>query len=182
MDNFFWESTNYPRFPWHCARFLGRLDSLSVLFTTKTSMSATRASDFHPTGLHGAEERRDFDGHSLTAKYELRLIKVCDEVSMCLCFWLAAAIGTRQERLPPLLVDPACMLKLAWSTCRVKHLRWRRSKDVAVVMWLPPPWTIREPLSLPWCTCLVFFSRSSSPELSHGVVMSLDRQHAAHAG
>ena len=60
-------------------------------------------------------------------------------------------------------------------------LRWRRSKDVAVVMWLPPPWTIREPLSLPWCGCLVFFSRSSSLELSHGVAMSLDRQRAAHA-
>ena len=64
---------------------------------------------FTPTRLHGAEERRDFD-----ANYELRLIKVCDEVSMRLCFWLAAAISTRQERLPSLLVDPACMLKLAW--------------------------------------------------------------------
>ena len=180
--NFLWRNKLAPVSHGHCARLLGRLDSLSVLFTTKTSMSATRASDFHPTGLRGAEGRRDFDGHSLTANYELRLIKVCDEVSMCLCFWLAAVIGTRQERLPPLLVDPACMLKLAWSTCRVKHLRWRRSKDVAVVMWLPPPWTIREPLSLPWCKCLVFFSRSSSPELSHSVMTSLYRQRAAHAG
>ena len=55
-----------------------------------------------------------FGERSLTANYELRLIKVCDEVSMRLCFWLTAAIGTRQERLPSLLVDPACMLKLAW--------------------------------------------------------------------
>ena len=86
-------------------------------FTTKNSMSATRASDFHPTGLHGAEECRHFDGHSLTANHELRLIKVCDEVSMCLCFWLAAAIGTRQERLPSLVADPACMLKLSWCKC-----------------------------------------------------------------
>ena len=77
-------------------------------------MSATRASDFHPTGLHGAEECRDYDGCSLTTNYDLSLIKVCDEVSMRLCFWLTAAIGTRQERLPSLLVDPACMLKLAW--------------------------------------------------------------------
>ena len=161
--------TNSSRFPWHCARRSGRLDSLSVPFTTKTAMSATRASDFHPTGLHGAEECRDFDGRSLTANCELRLIKVCDEedalsvpsstknimsatrasdmcpkgpnctkecrdddwlsltgnfelmlikvcdeVSMCFCFWLTPAIATRQERLPPLLVDPTCMLKLAW--------------------------------------------------------------------
>ena len=77
-------------------------------------MSATRASDFYPTGPHGAEECRDFDGHSLTANYELRLIKVCDEVSVRLCFWLTAAIAVRQERLPSLLVDPACMLKVAW--------------------------------------------------------------------
>ena len=102
---------------------------------------------------------------------------------MRLCFWLTAAIEIRQERLPSLLVDPACKLKLAWcaSTCRVKHSLWRRSKDVAIVMWLPPPWTIREPLSLPLCKCLVFFSRSSSLELSHGVMMSLARQRAAHS-
>ena len=100
--SFFCGKTNSTRFPWHCARLSGRLDSLSVPFTTKTFTSALRASDFHPTRLHGAEECRDFDGHSLTANHELRLIKVCDEVSMCLCFWLAAAIGTRQERLPSL--------------------------------------------------------------------------------
>ena len=64
------------------ARLSGRLDSLSVPFTTKTSMSAMRASDFYPTGPHGVEERRDFDGRSLTANCELRLIKVCDEVIM----------------------------------------------------------------------------------------------------
>ena len=85
-----------------------------MLFTTKTFTSALRASDFSRQGPHGAEECRDFDWLSLTANFELMLIKVCDEVSMRLCFWLTAAIGTRQERLPPLLVDPACMLKLAW--------------------------------------------------------------------
>ena len=74
----------------------------------KNYISVLRASDFYPTGPHGAEECRDFDGHSLTANYDLRLIKVCDEVSMRLCFWLAAAIATRQERLPSLFVDPAC--------------------------------------------------------------------------
>ena len=176
IGQLFWERTNSSRFPWHRARLSGRLDSLSVPFTTKTSMSAARASDFYPIGHHGAEECRDFDWLSLTVNFELMLIKVCDEVSMRLCFWLTAAIGPRQERLPPLLVDPACMLKLACaSTCRVKTLRLRRSKDVAVVMWLPPPWTIREQLSLPWCECLVFFSRSSSPELSHGVGSSTRR-------
>ena len=94
------------------ARLSGRLDSLSVPFTTKTFMSVLRPPIFYPTGPHGAKECRDFDGHSLTANFDLRLIKVCDEVSMC--FWLTAATCTRQERLPSLLVDPACMLKLSW--------------------------------------------------------------------
>ena len=107
IGQLFWERTNSSRFPWHRARLSGRLDSLSVPFTTKTSMSAARASDFHPTGHHGAEECRDFDWLSLTANFELMLIKVCDEVSMRLCFWLTAAIGPWQERLPSLLVDPA---------------------------------------------------------------------------
>ena len=69
-------------------------------------MSALRAYDLYPTGPHDAKECRDFDGRSLTANYDLRLIKVCDNVSLRSCFWLAAAIGTGQERLPSLLVDP----------------------------------------------------------------------------
>ena len=113
-DNFFCGKTNSSRLSWPCARLSGRPDSLSVPSSTKNAMSALRASDFYPTGPHGAEECRDFDGHSLTGIYELRLIKVCDEVSMRSCFWLIAAIAIRQERLLSLLVDPACMLKLAW--------------------------------------------------------------------
>ena len=77
-------------------------------------MSATRASDVFPHGLNCTKDCRNFDGRSLTANYELMLMKVCDEVSMRLCFWLTAVIATRQERLPSLLVDPACKLKLAW--------------------------------------------------------------------
>ena len=33
---------------------------------------------------------------------------MCDEVSMCLCFWLTAVVARRSEQLPPLLVDPTC--------------------------------------------------------------------------
>ena len=43
-------------------------------------------------------------GSHLTGNFELMLIKVCDEVSMRLSFLLTAAIATRQERLPSLLV------------------------------------------------------------------------------
>ena len=75
--------TNSLRFPWHRARLSGRLDSLSVPFTTKTFTSALRGSDFLPNRTP----------------------------------WLTAAIAIRQERLPSLLVDPACMLKLAWCKC-----------------------------------------------------------------
>ena len=33
---------------------------------------------------------------------------MCDEVSMCLCFWLTAVVARRPEQLPSLLVDPTC--------------------------------------------------------------------------
>ena len=124
---------------------------------------------------------RDLDWRSPTANYELMLMKVRDEVSMRLCFRLTAVIGTRQERLPSLLVDPACKLNLRGaSTCRVKHSPLaeiegcRRCRVAAITV------TLREPLSFLWCKCVVFFSHSSSRELSHGVVMSLARQRAAH--
>ena len=77
-------------------------------------MSAPVASDVYPNGPNCTKECRDYDGRSLTASYELRLLKVCDEVSTRLCFLLTAVIATRQEQMPSLLVGPACMLKLAW--------------------------------------------------------------------
>ena len=183
MGELFWEKTNSSRFSWPCARLSGRRDSLSVSSSPKTFMSATRASGLYPHGPTCTKDCRDFDWRSLTANFELMLVEVCHEMSMRLCFWLTAVIATRQERLPSLLVDPACKLKL----CVVRehaglNIRlWRRSKDVAVVVWLPPRWRISEPLSLPLCNGLVFFCHSSSPELSHGVVMSLARQGPAHA-
>ena len=83
-------------------------------------MSALRASDLYLSGTHGAKVCRDFDGRTLTANYELMLMKVCREVSMRLCFWLTAVIATRHEQLLFLLVDPACKLNLRGaSTCRV---------------------------------------------------------------
>ena len=77
-------------------------------------MSATRASDVYPNGPNCTKDCRDDDWLSLTGDFELMLIKVCDEVSIRLCFLLTAAIAIGQEWLPSLFVDPACMLKLAW--------------------------------------------------------------------
>ena len=84
--------------------FFQGLDALSVPSSTKKSMSAPRASDVYPKGPNCTKGCRDDDWLSLTGNFELMLIKVCDEVSMRLCFLLTAAIATRQERLPSILV------------------------------------------------------------------------------
>ena len=67
-------------------------------------MSAPRASDVYPNGPNCTKDCRDDDWLSLTGNFEMMLMKVCDEVSMRVCFLLTAAIAIRQERLPSLLV------------------------------------------------------------------------------
>ena len=114
MGQPFWEKQIPPVIRGEAHGFSGRPDSLSVPSSPKTFMSATRASDLYPHGPNCTKDRRDLDWRSLTANYELMLMKVCHEVSMRLCFWLTAVIATQQERLPALLVDPACKFKLAW--------------------------------------------------------------------
>ena len=142
----------------------------------KNSMSAPRACDLRPKGPNGAKDGRHFDGRSFTANLKLRLMRVCDEVSMRSCFLLTAVIATQQEQLPSLLVDPTCILKLAWCA----HMEVKFEWYVAFVLWLPPLWESREHLSCTWSKCHMFFSDFSSPKLPHGVVMSLDLQRAEH--
>ena len=149
----------------------------------KKSMSATRASDVYPHGPNCEKECRDFDWRSLTGNFELRLIKVCGEVGMRSCFLLTAAIAIRQERLPSLLVDPACMLKLAWckhmqgKTFASAEIEGSRRFHVAATTVDIPRTVVASHGAHAWCSSLF----SSSLELSHGLVMSLDRQRAAHS-
>ena len=49
-------------------------------------MSELCASGWYPTGPQDAKECRDLDGRALTLNFELRVITVCDEVSLRLWF------------------------------------------------------------------------------------------------
>ena len=82
---------------WQCARLFREIGFALRAFQHENSMSAPRASQMDQ---NCTKDCRDFDCRSFTASYELRLIKVCDEVSMCLCFWLTAVVARRPEQLP----------------------------------------------------------------------------------
>ena len=108
----FWRRTNSVHHPWRSA-WLFQGDKMRYPCRPARKTPCLRRV-LPMCGPNCTKDCRDDDWLSLTRNYALMLKKVCDEVSTRLCFWLTAAIAIRQERLPSLLVDPACELKLAW--------------------------------------------------------------------
>ena len=119
------EKLSFERESFRCRCQLRKAVSGEIEIRTLRAFPARRTSHVcaarFPNGPNCTKDCRDFDCRSLTASYELRLIKVCDEVSMCLCFWLTALSQDVQNSCHPfLLIQP-----------------------VAGATWLAPQWTVR---------------------------------------